>query len=318
MRTVKCGVLVVFSLISCFGQSGVVTAVSPVPLWPRDGNLSADLAKHSIFFDPVANEVIVIPDPAATAAASSAMRFELHNQANAAVTSTVSRLENGSYAYEYTVAVSARSRRALRSLNLLVPVETARKVTAPAGWGAPPASTDLVDKWVPGNVGLEYAQVSTADGRGLPAGGVLTFRLTSELLPGYVTCFAQSAVSKEITAEQLAALPAPVLERLRNILSPQWDSREITVVGPRYSKGLPGSALVSSLQYSIRRLVNDGQLDKGSEFVQSALAVFEPYLISGRDRAIVESDLEFLSKGKTPKEREVAEVLRLTLLAVEK
>ncbi len=297
-----------------FGQPNPVLRVSPVPPWPSDGRVPPELQSHSVFFDPATNDLVVLPDPAGGNAAASPLRIELRNQSEPVVSARVSRNPEGLYVYEYTLVVAGRSRRPLERWSLLVPTDPARLAPPPSGWNAWQESTGLPDRIVPGPGFLEYVHFSAAKGNELPPGrAVAAFRVTSRCLPGYVTSFSTSQATREMSAERLASLPAPIAGKVKEILESEWNSYTTTVLGPRFVPGTPALVIAASLHHSIEHLTTGGRLSGDSAFVKAALTLLRSRLESGTEISFAESDLGFSNAAQTPAEKEIADVLRLSL-----
>jgi hypothetical protein len=83
-------------LASCLlvADEAVVQRISPVPPWPADGNIPADLADQHVFFNPQTNEIVVVPPPGPSGVFER-FEFELHNQAIPTVSARVTRQADG-------------------------------------------------------------------------------------------------------------------------------------------------------------------------------------------------------------------------------
>ncbi len=299
----------------CLGQERGKPAISPVPLWPQDGNIPDSMKNQAVFFNPETNEIVVsVPD---AAGGRKTLRFELRNQAEAVVRSQVSKLPSGLYVYEYTVGAGNNSKRPLKAWSLLIPGDDRQfNASSPAAWRVEQKATQMVDRLAVRHAPLKFIDYSVTAGAGLGKGASASgFRLVSGYLPGYVSSFARNEAKTEISPEQLATLPKAVADEVLRVTAPEWDSQMGLVVGPRFAPGTPREMIAESFHYVISSFSMRGLLDKKSDFVAPALQALGSYLKSGKGAPLSPDQLSFLSSAQTPLEREIADAMRLSLLA---
>ncbi len=285
-----------------------------MPLWPQDGNIPEAMKNQAVFFNPETNEIVVsVKD----STGQKTLRFELRNQAEAIVSSQVSKQQNGLYAYEYTVSTGNNSKKLLKTWSLLIPGDDRQfNALSPAAWRVEQKTTQMADRLAARHAPLMFVDYSATASAGLSKGvSASGFRLVSGYLPGYVSSFARSEAKAEISSEQLAALPKAVADEVRRATAPEWDSQIGIVIGPRFAPNTPKLMIADSFHYVISNFSNRGLLDKKSDFVVSAVQELRSYLKSGKNVPIAPDQLSFLSSAKTPLEKEIANAMRLSLLA---
>jgi hypothetical protein len=272
------------------------------------------MKNQAVFFNPETNEIVVsVPD----STGRKTLRFELRNQATAVVNTQVSKLPSGLYVYEYTIGVGSDSKRPLKTWSLLIPGDDRQfNAQSPAAWRVEQKTTQMVDRLAARHAPLVSVDFSVATGPGLGRGSSASgFRLVSRYLPGYVTTFARSEARTELSPEQLATLPKAVADEVLRVSAPEWDSQMGLVVGPRFAPGTPREMIAESFHYVISSFSMRGLLDKKSNFVAPALQTLGSYLKSGKGAPLSPDQLSFLSSAQTPLEREIADAMRLSLLA---
>lgn len=315
MMLLTLGILFVWLACPGLAQQGPTAGFSPVPPWPGNGNLPPELAKESVFFDPTTNEIVVVIGEEGGSEAGNILRFELHNQAIPMVVAKVSPDTDGYYVYEYVVAAAAGSRRALAEWSLLIPGEAGRVSATPTGWDARIENTNMPDRNVPGPAILEYVHFTAQDRRELAPGAAISgLRLRSRYLPGYATSFAKSKANRPLTPQQLSLLPPTARQKLQSVLAPHWDHRAITVLSPRFAPDTPLQVVAAALHFSIQHLGRTGRrLDLNRPFAQSALSTLQSAIEQARETAFSETELGFLEGAETEAEKEVAQVVRISL-----
>jgi hypothetical protein len=296
-------------------QEGVVSRLSPAPLWPRNGSVPLELSGQSIFFNPDTNQVVVLPDAAEPGAQP--ITFELRNQTVATVSTSVTQDTLGRYVYQYRLGASAGSRRALQQWSLLVPTEDARfAVQTPALWTAQSEETAMVDRPAPKHLLLKYIHFIASAGTEIPvAASVPGFRLVSSNLPGYVTSFARSRVDRPFSSAALTGVSKNLSARVATTTAPEWDSQLRLVIGPRFLPETETLTIAAGFHYALEHFLSRQELQEDSNFVKGAMASLEAYMqvaISGPFRP---GQLEFLSAAQTPLEKEMAQAMAISLTA---
>lgn len=295
------------------GQGSVKPRISPVPLWPKDGNIPEERKGQNVFFSLETNEIVVsLEEPSGR----KILRCELRNQAEAIINSQVSKQQDGTFVYDYTVTTGGNSRRPLKTWSLLLPADDPRfDIKSSAAWRVEKRATQLVDKQAARHAPLMYVDHSIPVGAGLSKGmGASGIRLVSSYLPGYVSSFARNDAQTVLSDEQLATLPKAVADEVRRAVAPEWDSQVSLSLGPRFAADTPKLMIAESFHYAISSFSMHGSLDKKSDFVISAIQFLRFYLQKGRSDLITSDQLSFLSAAKTPLEREIAAAMRLSLL----
>lgn len=296
-------------------QQAVVPGFSPAPLWPRDGNVAPELNSHSVFLNPETDEIVVLPDAAGPGAKP--ITFQLRNRAIPIVASKVTRDASGGYVYEYRVGASGKSRGALQQWSLLVPGEDPKFTVAPLVlWNAQLENTSMVDRPAPKHLPLKYIHFNAAAGAEIPAGAsVPGFRLVSANLPGYVTSFARSRVSRPFSAAALTGVSKTVSDRVAAATAPEWDAQLRLVVGPRFLPETETLMIAAGFHYALQHFLSRQELLEDSSFVKGAMASLDAYTQNGSTGPFQAGQLQFLSAAQTPLEKEMAEAMAISLTA---
>lgn len=299
------------------GQQRPELRVSPVPVWDGEGYLPPPLQNEPVFLDPARGELIVVAGRGPDGVANRLVRFELRNRIEALISAQVSQAADGLYVYEYRISAGKRSQDKLAEVGLFVPVDPEMRKEAPAGWEIIEGQADAPDRFVPGPGLLRIVRFSARRGSELiPGQGTATLRLVSRHSPGYVTAFAWSVKGSEVPAERFNSLPEPTAQRVKQILASHWNAWVHTTLGPRFAPGTSPLLIAAALHHSIQHLVASQRLDDQSDFVRQALSGLWGMLESGMEAPLTTANLPFLDAARTPAEKEVAQVLRLSLAGV--
>lgn len=296
------------------GQEPSVQRIGVVPPWPADGSISEELRHLSVFFDPRSNELVIISSMADYLGAREIpLRFELHNQAASILTSKVTRDERGLYIYEYSVVAGLTSRRPLSRWSLLIPGgESQLTIGSASSWDTEHADTDMVDRLPSKHTPLRYVHFTAKPGAEFaPGSGASGFSIVSKYAPGYVTSFARSTTRTELPYAKLLGLPKAVLEQVQRATAPHLDNQTALVIGPRFDRDTPMATVASSFDYAIQHYsMGKGELSPVSEFVKLTSAALRSFTENGAELAI---PTDLLSKARSPREKEIANALKMSL-----
>jgi hypothetical protein len=143
-----CILLVLMSVIVTSAGAQAVGAFSPVPIWPADGNIPAELADPYVFYSPATEEIVLsIPEnllqepdlfgklPDGPPGSRKVFRIRTTRGSRPTLDVTVSRLSGGSYQYIYRLANGANALRAITSWQLYTNwIADTGVVAAPNQW----------------------------------------------------------------------------------------------------------------------------------------------------------------------------------------
>ncbi len=102
--------------------SGTRVALSPVPLWPQNGDTSQLPKGQYVFYDPHAGEYVVYYAPESADASSvqpTILRFGTHSLVDPEVTFTVAPSGDGRFHYAYKVENGAHARQSIGKIRIL-------------------------------------------------------------------------------------------------------------------------------------------------------------------------------------------------------
>lgn len=295
-----------------------VPGISPVPLWPSNGDVSRLPASQYVFFSPETGEYIVsYPEDMNSPQTSSRVTVRLgsHAAVEATVTPHVAKNDDGTYSYTYVLANGTNARLPVAKLTLLVPANDLKFKAAHPAWRAVRDETDDARDAMPSTVRLgtvEWnATAASLLGRGAASTG---FALTSGFAPGFTTVSIKGQLEREHAVALFASLPKAVATQLELVMSPAWDSQLGLTLGPRFPRDVPQLMVADNFNYGIGALVRRRALNGSSAFVVGALDTLSAFLQSGGIAPLGPDRLAVLAKAAPGLEAEIAESLRLSLL----
>ena len=296
---------------------GTRVALSPVPLWPQNGDTSQLPKGQYVFYDPHPGEYVVCYAPESADASSAQptiLRFGTHSLVDPEVTSTVAPTGNGRFHYAYRVENGTHARQSIRRIAIL-DYSDGSPQGAGANWtvhaeqhserdlGTPAVSASAID-WTSNSSAPSIAPGSATQG--------LTVDSTS--LPGFVNMtFRGDSKSNEYTPDAVAGLPKEVRDQLANLMNPARDVQSTMVIGPRFAKGTSQSTISQNFDFGIQVLVRHKKLDANSPFVQNARKVLESQLQSNDTIRLNSASLDFTKDATTALEKEIANALEIAL-----
>jgi hypothetical protein len=309
--------LVVASL-SGFSRQSLSQGVglSPVPLWPQDGDTSKLPAGHNVFYDPHSGEYVVFDSKDAANGASglpTVLRFAGHALVDPQVTFAVTPSENESFLYTYDIANGKSARQSIQKISVLVFADATPQASRP-NWTAgltahdardlaTPAMSQASIEWTPNNPSLSIA----------PGNAVSGFVIRSASLPGFgPMIFKGGDQGEQPDPDLVASLPQKVRDQLAGIFKGGWDTKNSLVIGPRFSKGTSPSTIAQNFLFGLQSLVRSGKLDANSPFVQRARQLLSSQVESGDQMLYLNSgSLDFTNQAKSGLESAIARALEV-------
>jgi len=302
---------------STWAQSpgGTRVALSPVPLWPQNGDTSQLPKGQYVFYDPHPGEYVVYyaPESAdASPAQPTILRFGTHSLVDPQVTSTVAPTGDGRVHYAYKAENGAHARQSIRKMSIL-DYSDSNPQGAGANWtvhveqhnerdlGTAAVSASAIE-WTSNSAALSIA----------PGSAVQGLTIDSASLPGFVNMtFQGDSKSNEYTPDAVVALPKEVRDQLASLMNPARDVQSAMVIGPRFAKGTSQSTLSQNFDFGIQVLVRHKKLDANSSFVQNVRKVLESQLQSNDTIQLNSASLDFTKDATTALEKEIANALEI-------
>ena len=291
-------------------------ALSPVPLWPQDGDTSRLPKGQYVFYDPPAGEYVISYAVDAGNMQSSQptlLRFGTHNLIDPEVSFTAASGSNESFHYTYGVANGARARQSIQKVGIIVYFDGNPRAWH-ASWISSLGTGPLHD--------LATSNVTTATinwepntaAQSIAPGTIVTdFVVDSTSLPGFTTMiFRGASQSNEYSAEAVASLPNEVRDQAARVFKAPWDRMTRLVIGPKFSKGVSQSTIAQNFLFGLQSLIRERKLDSNSPFVKSAIGLLSAQLESGGTALINPVDIAF-DKAKPGLEATIAHALQATL-----
>lgn len=300
-------------LASLFAQpQGVASHISPIPLWPADGVLSPEKANESLFYSPETEQLVVITDEAR--ASGEAIRFDLRSKAVAEVAASVTQ-SGEAFVYSYQIANSPKSVGRLQAWSLLLPADSQMRASARPPWSVVRESTPRQDRFAAQNVSLDFIHFSTLAETSLaPGAGASGFSVVSRYRPGYASAFSKSLAENPLSESNLGALPPDLRDKIRSLIGPDLDGKMDLALSPRYNVDTPLEAVAAGLHNAITRFIGRKSLSATSPFVKAALDELLKQFTNAPERAVSGDQFAFLDSAETAKEREIATVIRFSVL----
>ncbi len=317
-----------FVLILCaldsFAQAPRVTApginLSPVPLWPADGDLSGLPSDQYVFFDPRSAEWVVsypqiLTDPQSERVT---LRFGSHAEVAPSIVAHGTRQSDGSYSYSYVVENAETAHTPIQKWTLVAPAEDTKFAAKHPTWKSHPNVGTEARDIMPSPTPLVAVEWSATDTTRVAAHTAIgAFSVTSTYSPGFTTASFRGSVKNEYTEEVAATLPKPVADQLAKVLTPAWDSQLRLTLGPRFAPDTTKTVIAANFHYGISALARRGALHADSAFVSGALEALGSFLTSNGASSLDPESLSFLSQAAPGVETEIANALRWSLAGSE-
>ena len=108
------------------------------------------------------------------------------------------------------------------------------------------------------------------------------FELDSELRPGFTLGYFRKAESVDVTvAASGAGYPPKVKEQVDQLLAVEYNSRTVSVIGPKFDKNTDDKTVAADFIAGIDALSKTGALNATSEFVKAAVDALKGVQSSG-------------------------------------
>jgi hypothetical protein len=295
----------------------VGVALSPVPIWPKDGDISQLPKGQYVFYDLHTVEYVVYYAPDSKDVQSvqpTVLRFGTHSLVDPEVSSAVTTTGDGRFHYTYKVENKAHARQSIRKISLPDYSDSSPR-GAGANWTAhvePHNERDLTTPTVSVSA-IEWTSNSASPSIA-PGNAMQGLMVDSTSLPGFVNMtFRGDSKSNEYTSDVAASLPKEVRDQLARVMNPAWDSRNSMVIGPRFPKDTSPSTTAQNYSLGIQWLIRRGRLNADSPFVVQAQALFNEQLQAGDQTLLSSRSLDFVKQAKPGLEEMIANALEIAL-----
>lgn len=284
--------------------------ISPVPIWPKSGDVTA-YPGHYVFLDlRSAAYVVTYLSPGSNERVT--VRFGAHSFVDPAVTVHIAGAANSQLHYSYQVANGPYARQPIQKVSLLLPAEDTGAQAQHPAWKTNRVSSTMRTAVAPGTAFAPVEWAGTAAQAIAPGSSLGALSVDSTYLPGFIDIMAKGATNlTEYDSAAATALPKEAADQLKAVLAQGWDAKRQVTIGPRFTPATSPLLIAQNLYYGIEGLTRHKQLDANSPFTQAAQKLLSSYLESNDASSIGPSQLDFLSKANTPLESEIATVLRL-------
>jgi hypothetical protein len=307
---------------SSAGQKSETAALAdfPVPTWPADGNIPAELKNKYVFVDLEKNEyVLAYPSNLGTPAFEKdgpaplkIARYELLRNVDPDVAVEVTRSGSGKVKYAYTVTNRAAAKQSIDQWLLVVPLQAAGdSINHPAGWFS------ILQKgrtfklknpeWIRGGAAAVWSFEKDTEVI-QPGSTKKGFEIESNLKPGFAIGYFSRAESVAATVATSGNIPKAVKDQLDPLLSIEYNSKTVLTIGPKFDKAVDDRTVALDFIEGINSLSRSGALDANSEFVKNTLSDLKGIAPSAGGAAV-----KLTAQARTPMETEVLNALRAAL-----
>jgi hypothetical protein len=300
---------------SSWAQHDYTAEFRAIPIWPAQGLQSVASGDRFVYLDPASGQMVIAypenlgkAESSRTPGAWQIERFDLNNQAQAAITAGV-RPAGKYFEYTYQIANAARAKQEITSLRLVVPqFGDGDAITAPTTWkGAPsPSSIHAIRHAIGRSSGVFVSWYSLDWNTSVIAPGteLAGFSVMSTLKPGISVAYVHGGGFGPKLRE---SMPQAVLEQAVPVLQVENNSQNVWTIAPRFSGDTPMTEIARDFQAGISQMIEHGQLDSGSPAIREAQRVLSQYAKGTRSR------LTFNAAARPGVETEVLDALKLSL-----
>jgi hypothetical protein len=258
----------------------------PVPAWPADGKIPAELAAKYVFVDIARNEyVLAYPENLGTPGfekegprALRIARYELQRNVEPISSVAVSTVNPSTYRYAYTIANGATAKQSIDQFSLAAP-ELGPTIKGPAGWFAVVQKSRTFKVRNPDWIKTGAAAVWSFEKPEMmiqPGSRKSGFELDSELRPGFTVGYFRKAPSVDIRVATSGFIPELVRSQLDQLLAIEYNSRTLLLIGPKFRKDTDDRTIASDFLQGIPKV-----LHPDSDFAKSLIAELNRFVTAG-------------------------------------
>ncbi len=210
-----------------FAQQRESTSLNPefpVPVWPANGVIPAELKNHYVFVDPAKNEyVVAYPENLGSPNFEKdgpkdrqVSRYKLQRDVEPAVNVAVSAAAGGHYKYAYTVLDAPKAKQSIDQWALVVPDAAAGSVTKqPTGWfGVVQRGRKFTvsnPDWIKTGTAVVFSYDKPSE-QILPGSIKGGFEVESDLKPGFTLGFFRQGPSVEAAVQTSGNIPRSIIQ----------------------------------------------------------------------------------------------------------
>lgn len=287
MKTIRLFLLLIMAVVPMQAQRG--GGLSPSPIWPGDKNggikaIPAEMLKTNyVYYDPTAGDlVLVYPDDLESGNQGQPKvqrRVHLNNNVAPSVAATVATNKNNPnlFDYAYTFINGPKAKDSIFQVQI-VTADTTASFQAPNNWmGRVRTSRDAAIKGVGGSAVVSYMSKNAVAHapEGAPGRSISGFGVTSGYKPGFTTAFVSNF-------SLVPDVPMTVVNQVQPWAQTQMNSKGVATIGPKYPAGVAQIVIVSDYLQGIKNMVEQGDLDKSSPFVQAMQTMLTNYIVTAQ------------------------------------
>jgi len=289
----------------------------PVPAWPANGVVPAEMKDKYVFVDLAKNEfVLAYPENLGTPTFEKdgpgplkIARYDLLRNVEPNAVVAVTTLSPGRFKYAYTVGNGAAAKQSLDQFSISTPDTVGAAIKGPAGWFA------IVQKgrnfkvsnpdWIKTGAALVWSFQKPEEVI-QPGSKKTGFEMESELRPGFTVGYFRKAESVEVRVATSGNIPQVVKDQRDQLLAVEYNSKTIVVIGPKFAKDVDDKVVAADFAKGIEFLGRTGALNAGSDFVKATLTELNRVAGAG-------SPARFTVQPRTETETEVFNALKASI-----
>ena len=255
--------------------------MSPVPLWPGDGEPFPFPNRQSLFYDPHTGEYVVHYVAGEASVEPVLVRFGTHSLVDPEVGFDLVPTASG-YQYMYDVRNGLYAKQSIEKIRMLASADGTPRSSNP-GWTTrteaakvPDAAAHIAD-----SVNLEWrSSIPTQSiAPGTKMEGLV---IDSTSLPGFTAMICSGHTqSKEYSADAVSYLPIDLRDQLARVFTTTWDAKTRIVIGPKFVKGTSQTEIAQNYLFGIKALIRTGKLDRDSTFTNGVVKLLSAQVDSG-------------------------------------
>ena len=310
-------VLLIATVAGAQQQQDLLTLPDPVPAWPANGVVPAEMKDKYVFVDVAKNEfVIAYPENLGTPAfekdgpgAIKVARYELLRNVAPAPALAVTSAGGNRYKYAYTVANGASAKQSIDSFSVIVPEQVGDAIKPPAGWFGVVQKARAFKVKDPQFIKPGAAAVwsfQKPEEVIQPGSKKTGFELETDLRPGFTIGYFRKAESVEAKVATSGNIPAAVKEQKDTLLAVEHNSKTILMLGPKFNSSADDKAIAADFAQGITMLGRTGALSADSDFVKATVAELNRVASAG-------GPAKFTAQPRSEVETEIFNALKVSL-----
>jgi len=313
-------VLLLLAATLLAGQNDVAGLTDfPVPAWPENGVVPAELKDNYVFVDLPKNEyVVAYPENLGTDAYAKEgpgrlkiNRYELLRDVDPIVSVAITAADS-KYKYAYTVENGKSAKQSIDQWIMSLPPSGANAaVHAPDGWfGLTQKGRTFKLKnpeWIKTGAAAIWS-FQKPEQVIAPGSSRKGFDLETDLKPGFTVAYLRKTESVDVKVTTHGNVPKEVKDQMDQILQLEYNSKTVLTYGPKFDKSADAHTIAEDFIQGLVTLNRAGILDLNSEFSRNVLSE-----LSAVQPAAAATSIRLTVVPATPAETSFLNALKVSL-----